>query len=203
MEVTEIVINGIIITTIDKPIGLEVIKLSLDRDFQYSCVDTKIEAELKFYCASGKTELDAEYESKGVEGSGYIKITDSCGTNAETYQFDLDFKKYNNQGDYTTIGLIDVNSLWKKDLDKEVNLITSLSQPDDFYIRNLPLVYTYASQNVYAKINQDTLNLEHTAEWIGGRPVLYNTSPPTIPPAAAPIPPNSIPYPPFGTITYY
>jgi hypothetical protein len=203
MEVTEIVINGIIITTIDKPIGLEVIKLSLDRDFQYSCVDTKIEAELKFYCASGKTELDAEYESKGVEATGYIEITDSCGTNAQTYRFDLDFKKYSNQGEFTTIGLIDVNSLWKKDLDKEVNLITSLSQPDDFYIRNLPLVYTYASENVYAKINQDTLNLEHTAAWIGGRPVLYNTTPPTIPPAAAPIPPNSIPYPPFGTITYY
>jgi hypothetical protein len=203
MEVTEIVINGIEITTIDKPIGLEVIKLSLDRDFQYSCVDTKIEAELKFYCASGKTELDAEYESKGVEGSGHIKITDSCGTNAQTYTFNLDFKKYSNQGEFTTIGLIDVNSLWKKDLEKEVNLITSLSQPDDFYIRNLPLVYTYASQNVYAKINQDTLNLEHTAEWIGGLPVLYNTTPPTIPPAAAPIPPNSIPYPPFGTITYY
>jgi hypothetical protein len=203
MEVTEIVINGIIITTIDKPIGLEVIKLSLDRDFQYSCVDTKIEAELKFYCASGKTELDAEYESKGVEATGYIEITDSCGTNAQTYTFNLDFKKYSNQGEFTTIGLIDVNSLWKKDLDKEVNLITSLSQPDDFYIRNLPLVYTYASENVYAKINQDTLNLEHTAAWIGGRPVLYNTSPPTIPPAAAPIPPNSIPYPPFGTITYY
>jgi hypothetical protein len=203
MEVTKIVINGIEITTIDKPIGLEVIKLSLDRDFQYSCVDTKIEAELKFYCASGKTELDAEYESKGVEATGYIEITDTCGTNAQTYTFNLDFKKYSNQGEFTTIGLIDVNSLWKKDLDKEVNLITSLSQPDDFYIRNLPLVYTYASQNVYAKINQDTLNLEHTAAWIGGRPVLYNTSPPTIPPAVAPIPPNSIPYPPFGTITYY
>jgi len=203
MEVTKIVINGIEITTIDKPIGLEVIKLSLDRDFQYSCVDTKIEAELKFYCASGKTELDAEYESKGVEGSGYIEITDSCGTNAQTYTFNLDFKKYSNQGEFTTIGLIDVNSLWKKDLDKEVNLITSLSQPEDFYIRNLPLVYTYASQNVYAKINQDTLNTEHTASWIGGRPVLYNTSPPVGPGGPPPIPPNSIPYPPFGTITYY
>ena len=66
MEVTKIVINGIEISTLDKPIGLEAIKLSLDRDFQYSCIDTKIEAELKFYCASGKTELDAEYESKGV-----------------------------------------------------------------------------------------------------------------------------------------
>ncbi len=143
MEVTELVINGIIITTIDKPIGLEVIKLSLDRDFQYSCVDTKIEAELKFYCASGKTELDAEYESKGVEGSGHIKITDSCGTNAETYQFNLDFKKYNNLGDYTTIGLIDVNSLWKKDLDKEVNLTTGGGILQPFYVRNLPLEYNY------------------------------------------------------------
>ena len=153
MEVTQLVINGIIISTLDQPIGLEVIKLSLDRDFQYSCVDTKIEAELKFYCASGKTELDAEYESKGVEGSGHIKIKDTCGTNAQTYQFNLDFKKYNNQGDYTTIGLIDVNSLWKKDLDKEVNLDYYASGvptnfASDFYIRNLGISYKYYSQNI-------------------------------------------------------
>jgi hypothetical protein len=198
MEVTQIVINGIIISTLDKPIGLEVIKLSLDRDFQYSCVDTKIEAELKFYCASGKTELDEEYESKGVEGSGYIQITDSCGPNAETYQFNLDFKKYNNQGDFTTIGLIDVNSLWKKDLEKEVNLTTGGGILQPFYIRNLPLVYSFASENVYAKINQDTLNTDHSAGWIPF-PVLYNTSPPTTPPSPAPIPPNSLPFP---TILY-
>lgn len=148
MEVTKIVINGIEISTLDKPIGLEVIKLSLDRDFQYSCVDTKIEAELRFYCASGKTELDAEYENKGVEATGYIEITDTCGTNAETYRFNLDFKKYNNLGDYTTIGLIDVNSLWKKDLDKEVNLDkypdgTDTGFATPFYVRNLPLEYNY------------------------------------------------------------
>ena len=156
MEVTEIVINGIIISTLDQPIGLEVIKLSLDRDFQYSCVDTKIEAELKFYCASGKTELDAEYESKGVEGSGHIKITDTCGTNAETYQFNLDFKKYNNLGDYTTIGLIEVNSLWKKDLDKEINLTTGGGVLQPFYVRNLPLEYNYDSDNIYSKQVQDS-----------------------------------------------
>jgi hypothetical protein len=156
MEVTEIVINGIIISTLDQPIGLEVIKLSLDRDFQYSCVDTKIEAELKFYCASGKTELDAEYESKGVEGSGHIKITDTCGANPQTYQFNLDFKKYNNQGDFTTIGLIDVNSLWKKDLDKEVNLTTTGGNVVPFYIRNLPLEYNYDSENIYSRQVQDT-----------------------------------------------
>ena len=161
MEVTQIVINGIIISTLDQPIGLEAIKLSLDRDFQYSCVDTKIEAELKFYCASGKTELDAEYESKGVEGSGHIKITDTCGTNAQTYQFNLDFKKYNNQGDYTTIGLIDINSLWKKDLDKEVNLDYYASGvptnfATDFYVRNLQLEYDYNSENVYALEDYDT-----------------------------------------------
>ena len=199
MEVTQIVINGIIISTLDKPIGLEVIKLSLDRDFQYSCVDTKIEAELKFYCASGKTELDEEYESKGVEGSGYIEITDTCGANAQTYQFNLDFKKYNNQGDFTTIGLIDVNSLWKKDLDKEVNLTTTGGNVVPFYIRNLPLVYSFASENVYAKINQDTLNTEHTQGW-SPFPVLYNTSPPTTPPSPAPVPPNLLPFP---TLFYY
>jgi len=200
MEVTKIVINGIEISTLDKPIGLEVIKLSLDRDFQYSCVDTKIEAELRFYCASGKTELDAEYESKGVEATGYIEITDTCGPNAETYQFNLDFKKYNNLGDYTTIGLIDVNSLWKKDLDKEVNLTTLLPPVEDFYIRNLPLRYFYASQNVYAKINQDTLNTEHTAGW-APYPVLYNTSPATTPPSPAPVIPNT--YLPFPIGFYY
>ena len=61
MEVTRLVVNGIEITTLDQPIGLEVNKLSLDRDFQYSCIDTKIEAELKFYCASGKDSLDSQY----------------------------------------------------------------------------------------------------------------------------------------------
>ena len=173
MEVTEIVINGIIISTLDQPIGLEVIKLSLDRDFQYSCIDTKIEAELKFYCSSGKTELDEEYESKGVEGSGYIEITDTCGPNAETYTFNLDFKKYNNLGDYTTIGLIDVNSLWKKDLDKEFNLDTySDGTPTnfatDFYVRNLQIDYDYSSENVYALQDYDTTNTEHRfqAQWI-------------------------------------
>jgi len=148
MEVTKIVINGIEITTFDKPIGLEVNKLSLDRDFQYSCIDTKIEAELKFYCASGKEQLDAEYESKGVEGSGYVEIVDECGTNAQTYRFNLDFKKYNNQGDYTTVGLIDVNSLWKQDLNKEININTLSGDPADFYIRNLPLIYEYYSENI-------------------------------------------------------
>jgi len=200
MEVTQIVINGITISTLDKPIGLEVIKLSLDRDFQYSCVDTKIEAELKFYCASGKTELDEEYESKGVEGSGYIEITDSCGPNAETYQFNLDFKKYNNQGDFTTIGLIDVNSLWKKDLDKEVNLTTLLPPIEDFYIRNLPLVYSFASENVYAQISQDTLNTEHTAGW-APYPVLYNSTPPVGPGGPPPVIPNT--YLPFPIGFYY
>jgi hypothetical protein len=166
MEVTKIVINGIEITTLDKPIGLEVIKLALDRDFQYSCIDTKIEAELKFYCGSGKTELDAEYESKGVEGSGYVEITDTCGTNAQIYRFNLDFKKYNNQGDYTTVGLIDVNSLWKQELNKEVNLDRYASGAPtnfatDFYVRNLQIEYDYSSQDVYALQDYDTTNTDH------------------------------------------
>jgi hypothetical protein len=153
MEVTKIVINGIEITTLDKPIGLEVNKLSLDRDFQYSCIDTNIEAELKFYCASGKEQLDIEYENKGVEGSGYIEITDTCGVNAKVYTFNLDFKKYNNQGHYTTIGLIEINSLWKQELNKEVNIDkyengTNTGFATDFYIRNLPIKYDYYSEKL-------------------------------------------------------
>ena len=149
MEVTKIVINGIEIATLDKPIGLEVIKLALDRDFQYSCIDTKIEAELKFYCASGKEQLDAEYERKGVEGSGYIEITDICGTNTKNYLFNLDFNKYNNQGTFTTIGLIDTNSLWKPKLNNEVNITqdTTIGNIEPFYVRNLPLNYQYYSES--------------------------------------------------------
>jgi hypothetical protein len=188
MEVTKIVINGIEITTSDKPIGLETIKLALDRDFQYSCIDTKIEAELRFFCASGKNELDAEYESKGVEGSGYIEITDTCGTNAQIYRFDLDFKKYNNQGDFTTLGLIDVNSLWKKDLEKEVNISDFSGNMSDFYVRNLPLVYNYESDNVYAQIIQDTLDQTHDDGYIP--PIPYNTAPPVGPGG----PPPTYPY---------
>jgi hypothetical protein len=194
MKVTKLVINGIEITTLDKPIGLEVNKLSLDRDFQYSCIDTKIEAELKFYCASGKTQLDAEYESKGIEALGYVDITDDCGSNAKTYRFNLDFKKYNNQGDFTTVGLIDVNSLWKQDLNKEVNLDTDINgnpsnNSSDFYVRNLPLTYEYKSENVYAKNENDTQDQSHAASTIYD----YNTSPPTVPPSLAPpLPPSYV-----------
>ena len=146
MEVSKIVINNIEINTLDKPIGLEVTKLGLDRDFQYSCVDTTIEAELKFYCASGKEQLDAEYESKGIEGTGYVEITDTCGTNSQIYTFNLDFKKYNNNGNYTTVGLIDVNSLWKQDLNKEVKVSDFSGAMVDFYVRNLQSTYQYYSE---------------------------------------------------------
>jgi hypothetical protein len=166
MEVTRLVVNGIEITTLDQPIGLEVNKLSLDRDFQYSCIDTKIEAELKFYCASGKTELDAEYESKGIEGTGYVEITDTCGTNSQIYTFNLDFKKYNNQGTFTTVGLIEVNSLWKQDLNKEVNLDYYASGvptnfASDFYVRNLPLVYLYKIDSFSHESNYPSTSLQN------------------------------------------
>lgn len=148
MEVTKLVVNNINISLIDKPIGLDTRKVSLNRDFQYSCIDTEIDIELKFYCASGKNAIDLEFETKGIEGNGYVEITDSCGINAKIYTFNLDYKKYNNQGDYTTIGLIDVNSLWKQDLNKEANLTQVSGLEEDFYVRNLPLNYRYDSQKL-------------------------------------------------------
>ncbi len=142
MEVTELFINNTFVPITDKPIGLEVIKISLDRDFQFSCIDTKIEVELSFFCASGKTQIDNEFENKGVEGSGYVIIVDTCGSKNYSYKFILDFKTYKNQGDYTVLGLIEENSVWKNDLNKEINL-TNIYAPEDFYVRNLPLTYEY------------------------------------------------------------
>jgi hypothetical protein len=206
MEVTKLVVNGIEVSLNGgKPTGLENIKVSLDRDFTYSGIDTNIDIDLRFWCESGKTELDAEYESKGVEGSGFVEITDFCGNNSKITRFKLDFKKFKAFSSYTTLGLLQLDEIdnvyvnWKNDLDKEVNLTTILGAPEDFYVRNLPLKYLFSSQNVYAKINQDTLNIDHTTSW-SPFPVLYNTSPPTTPPTPAPIPPNVLPFP---TLQYY
>jgi hypothetical protein len=158
MEVTELVVNNIPIALDGgKPTGLENIKVSLDRDFTYSGIDTKIDIDLKFWCESGKTELDAEYESKGVEGSGYVEITDVCGSNAKTTRFKLDFKKFKAFSNYSTLGLLQLDEInndfvnWKDDLDREVNLTTILGQPEDFYIRNLPLRYGYSATSFESK----------------------------------------------------
>lgn len=191
MQVNKLYINGLEVPIFDSPIGLESINIALDRDFTYSCIDTKIEAELQFYCGSGKEYLDAEFEAKGIEASGHVTIIDTCGTNAKEYTFVLDFKRYSNKGDFTTVGLVDMNSLWKQELNKEVNVKTDGSgDPADFYVRNLRLKYDYESENVYANVSQDSINSEH-AEFYGT--IWYNTTPPTTLPPAPVLPPGSRP----------
>jgi hypothetical protein len=158
MEVSKLVVNGIEVSLNGgKPTGLENIKVSLDRDFTYSGIDTNIDIDLRFWCESGKTELDAEYESKGVEGSGFVEITDFCGNNSKITRFKLDFKKFKAFSSYTTLGLVQLDEInnnyvnWKDDLDKDVNLTTILGAPDDFYIRNLPLKYRYSATSFESK----------------------------------------------------
>lgn len=207
MEVSKLVVNNIEVPLgVGKPTGLEKIKVSLDRDFTYSGIDTKIDIDLRFWCESGKTELDAEYESKGVEGSGFVEITDICGSNTKTTRFKLDFKKFKAFANYTTLGLLQLDEIdgtylnWKNDLDKEVNLTPILGPPEDFYVRNLPLKYLFSSQNIYAKINQDTLNVEHSAGWVPF-PYLYNSTPAVYPPGPPPVPPNVFPF--YKPILHY
>jgi len=141
MEVTKLVVNSVEITLYNQPIGLEDIKVSLSRDMVYSCIDTTMDVDLKFYCGSGKEQIDIEFEAKGVEGTGYLEITDNCGTDAIVLQFNLDFKTYSKKGEYTSIGLIDVNTSWKDELNRPVNM----GSPVDFYVRNLALEYGYHS----------------------------------------------------------
>ena len=67
MQVANLYINGSKVITKDEPILGEEIKLSLDRDFTYSCIDTKMDIEVKFYCASGKAEIDLAYEENQLK----------------------------------------------------------------------------------------------------------------------------------------
>jgi hypothetical protein len=155
MQVANLYINGSKVITKDEPILGEDIKLSLDRDFTYSCVDTKMDIEVKFYCASGKTEIDLAYEENGIEAFGEIEIVDDCGTLSQFFKFRLDFKSYKSNSEFTTLGITDINSDWKSTLTNEVNVSEYLGNVDDFYVRNLPLKYLYFSQNSqsYEKAN--------------------------------------------------
>lgn len=195
MEVSQLFINGSEVFITDNPIGLEDINISLDRDFQLSCIDTSIDVDLKFYCSSGKTEIDAEYEEKGIEANGYVIIIDTCGENEKSYRFNLDFKKYNNTGEYTTVGLIEVDTEigdWKERLNKDVNLSQISGLEIDFWVRNLQLKYGYNSQNIYASLDNDTLNQEYGVgnKYIIPKIVVYDTVPPTPLPTPPPLPDN-------------
>jgi hypothetical protein len=155
MQVANLFINGSKVITKHEPILGEDIKLSLDRDFTYSCIDTKMDIEVKFYCASGKTEIDLAYEENGIEAFGEIEIVDDCGTLSQFFKFRLDFKSYKSNSEFTTLGITDINSDWKSTLTNEVNVSEYLGNVDDFYVRNLPLKYLYFSQNSqsYEKAN--------------------------------------------------
>jgi hypothetical protein len=159
MQVANLYINGSKVITKDEPILGEDIKLSLDRDFTYSCIDTKMNIEVKFYCASGKAEIDLAYEENGIEAFGEIEIVDDCGTLSQFFKFTLDFKSYKSNSEFTTLEIIDINSDWKSALNNEVNIG---NYSEDFYVRRLRLEYVYSSQNVYGNIEEDTINTEHS-----------------------------------------
>jgi hypothetical protein len=159
MQVANLFINGSKVITKDQPILGEEIKLSLERDFTYSCIDTKMDIEVKFYCASGKAEIDLAYEENGIEAFGEIEVVDDCGTLSQFFKFILDFKTYKSNSEFTTLEIIDINSDWKSTLTNEVNIA---SYSEDFYVRRLRLEYVYGSQNVYGNIEEDTINTEHS-----------------------------------------
>ena len=164
MQVANLFINGSNVITKDQPILGEEIKLSLERDFTYSCIDTKMDIEVKFYCASGKAEIDLAYEENGIDAVGEIDIVDKCGTQSQFFTFRLDFKSYKSNSEFTTLGITDINSDWKSTLTNEVNVNNSIGNPLDFYIRNLQLKYYYSSANVYASSDLDTMNTQHRNE---------------------------------------
>lgn len=189
MQVANLFINGSKVITKDEPILGEEIKLSLERDFTYSCIDTKMDIEVKFYCASGKAEIDLAYEENGIEAFGEIEIVDTCGTQSQNFKFRLDFKSYKSNSEFTTLGITDINSDWKSTLTNEVNIADYSGAIEDFYVRSLQLEYDYSSQNVYANIEEDTTNTEHNKFGT----LDYNSTPPVAPPSPAPPLPPPLP----------
>jgi hypothetical protein len=168
MQVANLFINGSNVITKDQPILGEEIKLSLERDFTYSCIDTKMDIEVKFYCASGKAEIDLAYEENGIDAFGEIEVVDDCGNQSQFFTFRLDFKSYKSNSEFTTLGITDINSDWKSTLTNEVNVS---NYSEDFYIRNLPLTYKYESEYFNSK-EISTSTIISISKFIAGGPFL-------------------------------
>ncbi len=162
----QLFINDIEVLLGTQPQGLEEFKVSLKRDTIYSGIDTTLDIEIKFFCTSGKEEIDAIYQANGLDANAYIQVTDTCGTDSVTFKYKLDFKNFQTNADFCTCNLVQLDDLssgasnWKDDLKRTVNL-TLEGVEEDLYVRNLPLVYNYDSDNIYGQITSTTQNTEH------------------------------------------
>jgi len=146
MRISEFKINNNIINIKDEPKGLSDAKIIFNRDLKYNGMTVDIDIKLTFYCASGKNEIDAEYERAFVDGIGEITIEDFCGGEYIYITFLLDFKEYKSTLDYTEIALIEKNPInnFKDNLTNDVELQGS----EPFHVRNLKLKYDYKHSRI-------------------------------------------------------
>jgi hypothetical protein len=146
MQVQELRINGNLINLIDSPEGLDETVIAYRRDDKYNGMSIEMDVKLKFYCASGKEEIDNEYQRAFVDGIGEITLTEQCNGQTITATFLLDFKKYRANSDWTEIGLIEKNATnnFKDNLTNEIEL----NGGEDFHVRNLKLKYDYKHNKI-------------------------------------------------------
>ena len=142
MQLVEIKINGNNVDFLDQPDGLQSTNIKFDRD-SFNGITIDIDTKLRFFCGSGKEQIDEEYENRYIDGIGQITLQEICNGQNITATFLLDFKLYKSNTDFTEVGLIEKNltNNFKDNLKNPIEI----QNEEDIYIRNLPLKYDFYS----------------------------------------------------------
>lgn len=162
MQLLEIKINGNNVDFLDQPDGLQSTNIKFDRD-SFNGITIDIDTKLRFFCGSGKEQIDEEYENRYIDGIGQITLQEICNGQNITVTFLLDFKLYKSNTDFTEVGLIEKNltNNFKDNLKNPIEI----QNEEDIYIRNLPLKYDFYSSKSTAFLkksgdNPDSLELD-------------------------------------------
>jgi hypothetical protein len=148
-------VNNSEVNILDEPEGLSGLNITYERT-KYMGLSTTIDVKLVFYCSSGKEALDAEFESKFVNGNGYIIISDECGGTEIETKFILDFRTYEADDNSTKLGLKEDNDVNRWD-DKEDTLI-ELTGEEDVLVRNTDNSYSYLANEGKIELSEENFN---------------------------------------------
>jgi hypothetical protein len=131
--------------TLDRdPIGWQEAVLRLKRDTEYHGVFKEYTFDLQFHCkGGGKTEIDADYDTKGIQANVTLSISYKCAEGddwVEIFDGKLDFSKYERTKDFTTVTIVrnDLSKLVMDRIDSKVDLtkvttIDGLTAPSYIY----------------------------------------------------------------------
>jgi len=134
MEYRFTIIDGLVETVIDEPIGWDTIEFRLIRDMNYHGIFTESSTDLKFI-GTGLSIISNKFNTYGVEGTLILKIEESCdygNTFEDVGNYRINLAGYRELADdfcYCVVNLesINLSMLLKNNEDKVVNLSESVT----------------------------------------------------------------------------